>query len=406
MEDIKIRFVQLLNQESLTAEEQEWLIRCLRSDQQGELEAILYRYFENDQHAAQSGKMFFGSAAELLDAIHEKGDISPKTVKMGERNYWIKMLVAASIVGVIVVAGYFLVDSLHGKAEADIKKMTAVNERTDVEPGSSKAILELSDGSKIVLDEMGNGMIAKDGGAMVMKTGDKLNYKDGKSRSEKTASNTISTPRGGQYFVELSDGTKVWLNAASSIRFPAFFQATERRVEITGEVFFEVAPITGRGDGAKVPFIVKINKPDGQGGEVSVLGTQFNIMAYPDEAEVQTTLLEGSVKYSNGKSVQKLNPGQQSTYSPVEGIRTTKNVKMEEVISWKNGFFHFEGSDPESVLRRLSRWYNTEVVFHKKINDKFYADIPMNTMLSDALKALELTGVVRFTIEDGKIIVN
>lgn len=406
MDDIKDRFIQLLQKDSLSVEEQKWMIEVLQSEYGSELESILYQYFERTDFLRDSSRRIVTNADELLESIHEKAGINAGKSVTIRKKLWKRTLVAASLLVAVLSVTYILfrpseyehvVQSVIGESEIPAG---------DVKPGGNKAILQLADGSILDLEKTNNGQIASQGGAMVIKSGDKLNYKVGEDKQIGNAYNTISTPRGGQYYAELSDGTKVWLNSASSIRFPVFFQGNERKVEITGEVYFEVVARTEKGSGKKIPFVVKVNKPGESAGEVTVYGTQFNIMSYPDERQVQTTLVEGSVAYRNGMDSVRLKPGQQSTFSRTDGIKVSEVTKLDEVISWKNGFFHFEGSEPEFVLRKLSRWYNVDVVFKRKINDKFYADIPMNTMLSDALKALELTGVVHFIIENDKIIVN
>jgi ferric-dicitrate binding protein FerR (iron transport regulator) len=192
----------------------------------------------------------------------------------------------------------------------------------------------------------------------------------------------------------LPDGSQVWLNAASSLRFPTTFAGKERRVEITGEVYFEVAK------NKAMPFIVSV-----YGAEIQVLGTHFDVMAYNDEPAFKTTLLEGSVKFVKDGNYTMLKPGQQSQLTKSGQLKVVSNVNLTTEVAWKNGFFDFEGLNFETIARQLSRWYNVEVIYDKKIDDLFYAEIPRNTKLSDVLKALELTGKVHFEIEGTKIIV-
>ncbi|MBX2922603.1 MAG: DUF4974 domain-containing protein [Chitinophagaceae bacterium] len=398
------KLAELLAKRTCTEEEKKWLLDYLEKTESEELQAILQQQFESGIQNEESAPLY--DPGEILQLIHEKAGITLPGKKASVIRFWKHGLAAASVILFFLLMGYFL-SSEHPRqqiVEADNTENKKPDE--DIPPGTNKATLLLEDGSNVILDYAENGILAREGNVNIVKSGEKLNYQSVNAKTGNAAYNTIITPRGGQYAIELSDGTKVWLNAASSIRFPTFFGAEERVVEITGEVYFEVASLAKTGSKDKIPFIVKINPASGNGGEVNVLGTHFNIMAYPEENETRTTLLEGAVVYNNNGNSKKLAPGQQAVFSPQEGMKVLEDVKVNDVIAWKNGFFHFEGCELEIVLRQLSRWYDADVVFKRKINDRFYADIPMNTMLSDALKALELTGVVHFTIENRKIIVN
>jgi ferric-dicitrate binding protein FerR (iron transport regulator) len=165
-------------------------------------------------------------------------------------------------------------------------------------------------------------------------------------------------------------------------------------VEVTGEAYFEIVR------NLKMPFIVSVN-----GAEVQVLGTHFNVMAYEEEASLTTTLVEGSVNFVSNNLKNTLKPGQQSQLSRNGHVKVRNNVDLEEVLAWKNGMFSFQAADIGTVLRQLSRWYDVEVVYEKKVNDRFYAEIPRNTKLSEVLQALELTGKVHFEIDKKRIIV-
>ncbi|MFT3949837.1 MAG: FecR domain-containing protein [Agriterribacter sp.] len=398
------RLTQLLAKHMLTEEEKKWLLDYLENTGSEELQAILQQPFAKGMQNEENAALY--DPAEILQLIHKKAGIASPGKKALIIRFRKHGLVAASVISFLLLLAYFLSPGDPQQQIARVNNTENSKTHQDMPPGASKATLLLDDGSNVVLDDAENGILARQGNVNILKSGEKINYLSINAKTGNTAYNTISTPRGGQYAVELSDGTKVWLNAASSIRFPAFFGTGERVVEITGEVYFEVASLVKTGSKDKIPFIVKINPASGNGGEVNVLGTHFNIMAYPEEHEVQTTLLEGSVIYNNKGSSKKLAPGQQAVFSSQEGVKVRDDVKVNDVIAWKNGFFHFEGCELEVLLRQLCRWYDADVIFKRKINDRFYADIPMNTMLSDALKALELTDVVHFTIENGKIIVN
>jgi transmembrane sensor len=267
----------------------------------------------------------------------------------------------------------------------------------DKNPGGNKAILTLADGSKIVLDDAVNGTIAKQGEIRISKASDgSIIYDIPELADLKTGTtfyNTIETPRGGKYQIILPDGSKVWLNSVSTLRFPAVFDGTERNVELTGEAFFEVA------ENAKKPFIVKTNSM-----RVMVTGTQFNIMAYSDEKFSATTLVEGSVNVSNIRGNMVLKPGEQVVSN--HGAELSKSaVDVEQNIAWKNGLFQFSNSDMRTVMNQISRWYDVTIEYNGSVPDKHFSGyISRESKLSQVLKMLELSGV-KFEIEEKKIIV-
>jgi ferric-dicitrate binding protein FerR (iron transport regulator) len=192
----------------------------------------------------------------------------------------------------------------------------------------------------------------------------------------------------------LSDGSKVWLNAASSLRFPASFAGKERKVELLGEAYFEVAK------NAAMPFKVKVN-----GMEVEVLGTHFNINSYENESTVRTTLLEGSVKINNNNSSSLLKPGQQAQVNKAGEIKIINNVDVEEAIAWKEGKFQFDRADIHDIMRQLARWYDVDVEYKGSVSSHFGGTISRDVNLSQVLNMLHLTGEVKFQIEDRKVIV-
>jgi transmembrane sensor len=311
---------------------------------------------------------------------------------------WIK--IAAAVTLVLTAAAYFLFNDSNRNKETAIAP-TQQQPENDVLPGGDKAILKLADGSVIVLDNVQNGHLTQQGNTTIKKQDGELIYDASRSSNAgnaSTAYNTISTPRGGQYRIILADGSKVWLNAASSLRFPTAFTGKERRIEISGEAFVEVATMTSLN--TRIPFIVSVGR-----SEIQVLGTQFNVMAYDDEAVLTTTLVEGSLKFVTGSNASLLQPGQQSQLTKDGQVKVLKNVDTDKVTAWKNGSFRFEEEDFDIIARQLSRWYNVEVVYDKKPKDLFYAEISRDLKLSDALKALELTGRIRFRIEEKKVIV-
>ncbi len=302
---------------------------------------------------------------------------------------WIR--VAAAAVFLLMFTGtYFLLIKKDNNLEF------AQNIVNDLQPGGNKAILTLADGSKVVLDNAANGKISNQGNTSLIKLNNQIQYKAG-GNTEETIYNIIETPRGGMFQLKLADGTKVWLNSSSSLRYPINFTAKdkERRVEMTGEVFFEVAP------NKKVPFIVNIAGK----GEVKVLGTHFNINAYPDEPSINTTLIAGSVKVTGLNNSQIIVPGQQAQINQSGKITLNNNPDIEAIMAWKNGSFVFNSLDIKSVMRQISRWYDVDVYYSGNVSDETYSGIvSRNSNVSALLKIME-EGGVKFRIEGRKITV-
>jgi ferric-dicitrate binding protein FerR (iron transport regulator) len=279
----------------------------------------------------------------------------------------------------------------------------AVKPQKDLLPGSNKAILTLADGSKVVLDDTKQGKIANQQNIIITKDkSGELVYQVVESAKpkelpqfEKVVMNMLATPRGGQYQIVLPDGTRVWLNSASSLRYPAAFVGNERRVELSGEAYFEVSKDPNK------PFYVKTATQT-----VTVLGTHFNINSYPDEISAKTTLLEGSVKVtgnSNGVSA-KLKPGEQAV-NTVNAIEVKENADIDEAVAWKNGKFLFRNTDLHTIMRQLSRWYDVDVEYQGNVVQKHYRGrISRNVPVSDIFQILKTSGI-NFTIDGRKIIV-
>lgn len=264
-------------------------------------------------------------------------------------------------------------------------------------PGSNKALLTLANGKTIVLDNEVKGNIGEESGIQITKSADgELVYQvKGVVNDKEPIYNTISTPKGGQYQVLLPDGTKVWLNAASNLRFPVVFTARERKVELSGEAYFEVTKDVTR------PFKVKTSTQ-----EVEVLGTHFNVNAYVDENFTKTTLLEGKVKVSNGREQAFLTPGQQAL-NLKNAVLTVKNVKdVAEVMAWKNGLFVFDNEDIHVIMNKISRWYDVDVEYQADMRGKSYSgNISRFKEVNEVLNTMELTETIHFKIEGKKIIV-
>ena len=336
-----------------------------------------------------------------------------KVIPLDNRNrfQWTRIAAAAVVVLALGLGGYWFINRLWGNKVAKNGQSVPLGKQ-DVQPGGNKAVLTLADGTTITLDSVQNGKLAQQGSTNVMKSNNGLvSYSRPISPSE-TVYNMLSTPRGGQYQLILPDGSKVWLNAASSIRYPTAFAGEERRVEITGEVYFEVEPLTSRqvgtgskGGQEKMPFVVKIVTPKGDGGEVRVLGTHFNINAYNDEAAIKTTLLEGKVKVTGDAASVMLKPGEQAVMASHSPLTIDHSPDLEQSVAWKNGLTAFKSADIKSIMRQVARWYNVEVVYEGNIPQrKFTGGISRNARLSELLHLLEVSKV-HFRIEGNKLIV-
>lgn len=267
---------------------------------------------------------------------------------------------------------------------------------TDIAPGVNKATLTLGNGSTVILDSTSGKSLAEDGGINIAKVGDgQVEYlRSDAQKKLSTVYNTLTTPRGGQYHIILSDGTNVWLNASSSVRFPVEFKVDVREVEITGEAYFEVAHNASR------PFRVKVKDT-----YINVLGTHFNVMAYDNEPSINTTLLEGSVRIEHDKHIRMLSPGQQAVVGSLGSIRVINDVDVEEAIAWKNGFFQFNSADIKSIMHQVERWYDADVKFEGDVKLHFTGQVSRSVKVSELLRKLELTNEVHFRIEGKKITV-
>ncbi|WP_338876031.1 FecR domain-containing protein [Spirosoma sp. SC4-14] len=325
---------------------------------------------------------------------------------------WIKYAAAALVLVVSGLLGYrFLYKSEPVKQVAQ--------QPADVSPGSDKAILTLADASQIILDDATNGEIARQGGITITKTADgQLVYDASRlapsgttENASKLVYNTITTPRGGKFRIVLPDGSRVWLNAASSLTYPTAFLENTRKVELKGEAYFEIAHANDVHRKA-MPFLVVT-----VGQVVEVLGTHFNINSYSDENSVKTTLLEGKVKVTrtHTKSIEHkaeqaalvLKPGQQAQLdlNSRAKLNLVAKVDLEEAVAWKNGQFQFKDTDLPTIMRQISRWYDVEVDFQGKIPEtKFRGKISRDVPLSQFFQILQLSGV-NFKIEGRKIIV-
>lgn len=325
--------------------------------------------------------------------------------------YRVRIAAAAAILILLATLSIFLLkpDEPHNIIGASQK----VAAQFDIEPGGNKATLTLADGQILVLDSTTSGMLAQQGQTAVMRSGTQLVYEVDHSSSViphsskdsiamPVAYNVLNTPRGGEQMLVLPDGSKAWLNAFSSIKFPTAFTGNNRKVEVRGEVYFEIA------HNPAMPFIVNVNNR----AEIKVLGTHFNVNAYEDENIIRTTLLQGRVSVSSSPRLpdgqvsplvsSSLSPGQQASLDQNNQL-SVEMVDVAEVVAWKNGVFIFHSSDIQTIMRQIARWYDVEVVYEKTVVQHFNGSIPRNASLISLLEALAETGEVRFKIE-GKTI--
>jgi transmembrane sensor len=331
------------------------------------------------------------SKAELEESkLRTWAAVEEKTRDVPVKRLWPRIAVAACFL-LVAGAGLFIYQSDREKATAKLANTAPY--KNDIAPGSVKATLTLADGRKVILDDAKNGDLAEQTGVKITKAADgQLVYTVSDLKSANVSDvNTIETPKGGQYQISLPDGTQVWLNAASAIKFPvSFSKSKQRRVELNGEAYFEVAR------NKKQPFVVKTKRQ-----EVEVLGTHFDVKSYSDEQNTKTTLLEGSVRL-NGETF--LKPGQQGLSSG-NGLKV-KQVNVDDEMDWKNKQFILNDEDLQSVMRRLARWYDVDVVYEGEPADiQFIGVVSSTRNISGVLKLMKRTGKVDFRIEGRTITV-
>ncbi|MDB5157993.1 MAG: FecR family protein [Mucilaginibacter sp.] len=304
---------------------------------------------------------------------------------------WPRIAVAAAALILIFGSLFFLRSNF-------AKQQIVKNTINDIAPGSNKAVLTLANGKSIVLDNSQNGLIAKQGVTVINKSiKGELVYKQAESNevpASKLTYNLITIPRGAMsQVVVLPDGSKVWINAASSLRYPTVFAANERKVELTGEAYFEVAHNPAK------PFKVVSNNQT-----VEVLGTHFNINSYNDEPGINTTLLQGSVRIMANGNEKVLKPGQQSTIK--NGTINLSEVDVSEVVAWKDGYFEFSNTDIQSAVRQISRWYDVEMQCEGHINDETLTGrISRSRNISEVLQMFQQSKNINITITGRRIMV-
>lgn len=362
---------------------QKYLDETISPEEFVQLEVFIRSNYPEQEAEALWEKALANKSYAANDTEHNLDDIFSQITQRRpvRRLGWIKYAAAAAIVVLVAAGGLYR----WKQPPAELKTVKV----QDIPPGGNKAMLTLADGSVVTLDSTGNQVIQQ-GGTAVRQNGGQLTY-DGGSGSDVVSYNTLTTPKGGQFQVKLSDGTRVWMNAASSLRYPTAFGGHERKVEITGEVYFEVAKDAAR------PFAVQAGNM-----KVEVLGTHFNINAYDG---LSTTLLEGAVKVSDtqrGDHVV-LQPGQQAQLS--RGIKVLREPDIDKIMAWKNGLFNFEGAGFKEVMQELERWYDIEVVYEGSAPDiRFGGELSRNKSLEGLIAALR-DAEVHFEIRGRQLIV-
>jgi len=335
-----------------------------------------------DEDPVVDGEVESRISGRLMETVTMSGS-EPRRRLLPRRSL---LSVAALLLLVLTASWYVWMQRQASEAKPLAGIRTQTMRQVPLAPAADHVVLTLGNGSRIPLDGMADGMVAREGGAAVVKRRDLLVYGTAAVSPLAPLFHTIETPRGGRYQVNLSDGTRVWLNAASGIRFPVSFAGDIREVELTGQAYFEVAHETGR------PFIVKIGD-----ARVEVFGTHFDVMGYGDDPEIRTTLLEGSVGFRTGSSLTMLRPGDQSKAKRGgANVRVRKDLDVEEIIGWREGRLHFEGEDIGQVCRALSRAFDVRLEYDERIRESFYASFPGEGRLEVVLKALEMTGKVKF----------
>lgn len=321
----------------------------------------------------------------------EQKDEEPVVIRFYQRR-WVQ--VAAAVLIICGVAGVLF----KNKPNKTSAGTTSIAKVKPIVPGGNKAILTVAGGKTIVLDSAANGTIAQTNAGKVIKTKSGQIVYDGNNathQGNEIAYNTLSTPKGGEYQVVLPDGTKVWLDAASSIVYPTAFAGKERRVKLTGQAYFEVAKNKDK------PFYVDVNQ-----SEIRVLGTHFNISAYNDDHETTTTLLEGSVQITKNHSTSLLKPGQQAVINNGSDKIVVAPANIQDVMAWKEGYFIFNDDNISGIMRKVSRWYDVSVDYKGNYDDQqFGGTFYRSKSITELLQHLEKIGKIHFKISGRRVTV-
>lgn len=375
-ERIKYLLEQYFNHAATVEEERELATWSLADENRQELELLLKDLWEQTKAGEEMGT---GIAKDIFLKIIGKNRAKVPIV------HWKRLVAAASIIAIIGIGVYFYTSlSKNNSAPA----ITTVTSKDIPAPAANRAIITLADGSRVYLDSVGDGQLAQQGNIKLMKLSNgQIAYQTASGEMVKEIQfNTLTNPKGSKVInMALADGSRVWLNAGSSVTYPVVFVGNERKVELKGEGYFEVAK-----DPSK-KFIVSANSTT-----TEVLGTHFNINAYEDEEAMRVTLLEGSVIVSNPRYKNKvtLRPGQQAALDKTDADIKLSRADLDQVLAWKTGFFTFNDLSFDEVMKKIERWYDIKVVYARTIpNINLEGDLSKNTSLNGALEALRFQGV-------------
>lgn len=400
LDDLFFRYCE----KKITDEEREELMAMLLSDDNREqVNGLIDRFIRSDgtRHVLSEE-----TADDILSSIFTATGARSAEQELGAsevgaaRPMWLFRLAAASVVLFLVYGGYRWLN--RAKPPARVAVMHSVY-GDDAAAGGNKASLTLADGQTYDLNTITEGNLSVQPGTTIDKSKGEVIYGKNAANGDAVAYNMLTTPLGGQYKIVLPDGSRAWLNAGSSLKYPTAFKGNKRDVEMTGEVYFEIEPDKAR------PFMVRVVDKNikGKDMEITVLGTHFNISSYGDEPAMQTTLLEGSVRVEKDAVTKVLSPGQQArvlTGGTGHDI-AVKTVDTESVVAWKEGRFEFNGNIRE-IMRQISRWYDLDVKYEGNVERKSFAGtISRKNNVSEVLKMLEMTGGIQFRIDDRKITV-
>lgn len=406
LEDLFLRYCE---KNVTEAEREELMTLLLLEENREQINGLIDELIRNDQ---SGNGLSQETADDILNSIftataQPQASFVPATDEEEEDNVaapvrplWIFRLVAASVALLLMYGGYRWMNKKDQQIMPVAELVSVYGE--DIPAGGNKAILTLADGQTLDLATITSGNLAGQPGTTIDKTKGQISYSNVPENARAIAYNVLKTPLGGQYKVVLPDGSRAWLNAGSSLKYPTAFAGKDRNVEMTGEVYFEIEP------NKKMPFHVRVldKYVDGKDTKITVLGTHFNISSYSDEPTIQTTLLEGSVRVEKGNVTKVLSPGQQARVEA--GLAKDIAVKMvdtESVVAWKEGRFEFNGNIKE-IMRQISRWYDLDVYYEGNVDKKAFAGtISRKNNVSEVLKMLELTGGIQFRIEERKITV-
>jgi ferric-dicitrate binding protein FerR (iron transport regulator) len=364
-----------------------------RSCTREELEE-LFVYLRDEQHD--------GTFNGLIDALPpattvpdiDYNHVYSQLIQPRRRIFTFRRLAAAAVVLLLAGAAFWFLN----RPKAAIQPNLVATTLEKITPGGNKATLTLADGSVVTLDSAGNQTIQQ-GDQSIRQQNGQLLYTD-RGNNNSVHYNKLSTPRGGQFQVVLPDGTKVWLNSATTLRYPTAFTGAQRVVELEGQGYFEVAP------NASQPFLVRVPSSHKDSMEIQVLGTGFDVMAYADEATVNTTLISGSVRVKEGKTIQTLQPGQQAVMNNEDYAITVMTADIKKVTAWKNGVFVFNNTALPAILREVARWYDVDIVYAATPSTELYGGgISRNLQLSAVLRLLEASGYNHLKMEGRKVIV-